>query len=120
MIDALMSATPPAPTIASRVTRNDGMSDEPNGADGKGRGSVSKWDALFLALYVLCVGPVQRLPPDILYGLRTFYFPLQWVSQYRLTGTLLAAYTNLWLPRSQRAAWDAQMGVFVIEGNSLE
>jgi hypothetical protein len=89
------------------------MSDEPKKADLRGRGSASKWAVLFLALYVLSVGPVQRLPPDIQYAVGTFYYPLLWASQYRIPGTVLAGYTNLWLPRNQRAAWDARMGVFI-------
>jgi hypothetical protein len=86
------------------------MSDEP-----KKPRSASKWVAIFLVLYVLGIGPVQRLPPDVQHALGWVYYPFYFISQYRVPGTVLARYVNLWLPRTQRAVWDARMGI-LIEG----
>jgi hypothetical protein len=67
-----------------------------------------------LLLYVLSVGPAWRFQIDIVHR------PLDRIGTYRLPGTLLASYINLWLPRNDCAIWTPRMGVIIIEGNSLD
>jgi hypothetical protein len=67
-----------------------------------------------LMLYVLSIGPAWRSQLGIVHRL---FDP---VGRYRLPGTLLANYINLWLPRNDSAAWDPRLGVVVIEGNPLD
>jgi hypothetical protein len=67
-----------------------------------------------VSLYVLSVGPAFQSEIGIVHR------PLYLLARNRIPGWLLASYINLWLPRNDRATWDPRMGVFVIEGNSLD
>ena len=58
--------------------------------------------ALVLAIYVLGIGPAYRWgfsadPVASRWTYRT-YWPLATLSRYRIPGTVLAAYINLWSP----------------------
>jgi|HubBroStandDraft_6_1064221.scaffolds.fasta_scaffold693948_2 hypothetical protein len=94
------------------------MSDERSESDRKWwEWSASKMFALVLTFYMLGFGLLVRLDEPLAFqSLYIVYAPLEWVSHYRLPGTLLAIYTNLFLPSPQRAQWEPDFGVVIFVG----